>query len=136
MATPTDGPTMETSCVVSSEPTMETSGIVVSDVPMVHRSFPRGGGVSTNFKVTCGFGGIVENAKVNVGKLYLRQIFAGCNANQSDVIEPNAVTGLGKTGVNNWGIDHLSNSESWQLAALHSGQSSSIQIIAATVLIF
>ncbi|KAF7046075.1 hypothetical protein CFC21_055124 [Triticum aestivum] len=83
--TPTDGPTM--------------------DVPMVHRSCPpRGGGVSTNFKVTCDFGGTVENAKVNVSKLYLRQIFAGCNANQSNVIQPNAATGLGKTVVNNWGI--------------------------------
>uniref|UniRef100_A0ACD5XXM6 Uncharacterized protein n=1 Tax=Avena sativa TaxID=4498 RepID=A0ACD5XXM6_AVESA len=89
MATSTaDGHTMETSCVVS-------------DVPMVHRScFP------TNFKVSCcGLGGtMVENAKVNISKLYLRQIFAGCGANQSDVIEPNAVTGLGKTVVNNWGI--------------------------------
>ncbi|CAN6362584.1 unnamed protein product [Urochloa humidicola] len=54
--------------------------------------------------VTRGYGGIVENAKVNVGRLYLRQIMTGWDANQLDVIEPNAVTGLGKTAVNNWGI--------------------------------
>jgi hypothetical protein len=87
MATPTD------------DPTMETSG-VVSDVPMVSRSFPIGV-VSANFKVTRGFAGTAENTKVNVGKLYLRQIFGGPGANQSDVIRRE---GLGKTVVSNWGI--------------------------------
>ncbi|XP_020197739.1 uncharacterized protein [Aegilops tauschii subsp. strangulata] len=110
--TPTDGPTMEISCDGSSEPTM--------DVPMVHRSCPpRGSDVSTDFKVTCDFGGTVENAKVNVGNLYLRQIFAGCNTNQSDVIQPNAATGLGKTVVNNWGIYDGTCSEAKLVAQTH-----------------
>ncbi|KAM3206787.1 hypothetical protein ACQJBY_062136 [Aegilops geniculata] len=111
--TPTaDGPTIEISSDGSSEPTM--------DVPMVHRSCPpRGGAISTDFKVTCDFGGTVENAKVNVGKLYLRQIFAGCNANQSDVIQPNAATGLGKTVVNNWGIYDGPCSEAKLVAKTH-----------------
>lgn len=57
-----------------------------------------------NFEITRNPGAFVENAKVNVGKLYLRQIMAGSAVNQSDVILPNAVTGLGKTGVSNWAI--------------------------------
>ena len=43
----------------------------------------------------------MENAKVNVGKLYLHQVFAGWNANQSNVIQRE---GLGQTAVNNWRI--------------------------------
>jgi hypothetical protein len=84
MATPTDDATLMTS---DDNPTMDINSVV-----------------SAKFTVTRGFGGVVENAKVNVGKLYLRQIFAGSGTNQSDVIQPNAVTGLGKTAVNNWGI--------------------------------
>jgi len=93
MATPTDESTMETLAVAtpSDEPTMKTIG-ALSDVPIV------------TFKVARGFGGIVENAKVNVDRLYLRQIRAGWDANQSDVIQPNAVTGLGRTAVNNWAV--------------------------------
>jgi hypothetical protein len=56
--------------------------------------------VSDIFKVTRILGGVVENAQV-IGKLYLRQI---TGTNQSYVIEPNAVTGLGEIGVNNWAI--------------------------------
>ncbi|XP_044361936.1 uncharacterized protein [Triticum aestivum] len=104
MATPTNEPTitMETCGDVSDNPTMETIS-VLSDVPIVSKSLPTGA-VSANFKVTPGFGGITENAKVNIDMLYLRQIMTGWEANQSDVINPNTVTGLGKTVVNNWGI--------------------------------
>ena len=104
MATPTDEPTitMETCGGVSDDPTMETIG-VLSDVPIVSKSLPTGA-VSANFKVTRGFGGITENAKVNIDMLYLRQNMTGWEANQTDVINLNTVTGLGKTVVNNWGI--------------------------------
>ncbi|OQU88821.1 hypothetical protein SORBI_3002G100832 [Sorghum bicolor] len=98
--TPTDDPTMETSGVVVSDvPTMETSGDV-SDVPAMATRVV----VSASFKITRGLGGLMENAKVNVGKLYLRQIYSGWDANQSDVIQPHPETGLGKTGVSNWAI--------------------------------
>jgi hypothetical protein len=116
MATPTDDPTMET-CGDVSDPSMETIG-VLSDVPMVSKSLAIGV-VSAHFKVTRGFGGIVENAKVNVDRLYLRQIMTGWDANQSDVIVPNAVTGLGKTAVNNWGIYDSAGSKAKLVAKTH-----------------
>uniref|UniRef100_A0A453QHH1 Dirigent protein n=1 Tax=Aegilops tauschii subsp. strangulata TaxID=200361 RepID=A0A453QHH1_AEGTS len=117
MATPTEEPTMETCGDDVSDPSMETIG-VLSDVSMVNRSLPVGV-VSPNFKVTRGFGGIAENAKVNVDRLYLRQILTGWDANQSDVIQPNAVTGLGKTAVNNWGVYDGAGSKAKLVAKTH-----------------
>ncbi|KAM3206770.1 hypothetical protein ACQJBY_062121 [Aegilops geniculata] len=108
---------METCGDDASDPTMETIG-VLSDVSMASRSLPVGV-VSTNFKVTRGFGGITENAKVNVDRLYLRQIMTGWDANQSDVIQPNAVTGLGKTAVNNWGVYDGAGSKAKLVAKTH-----------------
>uniref|UniRef100_A0ACD6AD37 Uncharacterized protein n=1 Tax=Avena sativa TaxID=4498 RepID=A0ACD6AD37_AVESA len=46
----------------------------------------------------------LHNRKITFGKLFLRQILAGSGTNQSDVIEANTATGLGKTTVNNWEI--------------------------------
>ncbi|XP_048539092.1 uncharacterized protein LOC125518220 [Triticum urartu] len=115
--TPTEEPTMETCGDDVSDPTMEIIG-VLSDVSMASRSLPVGV-VSTNFKVTRGFGGITENAKVNVDRLYLRQIMTGWDANQSDVIQPNAVTGLGKTAVNNWGVYDGAGSKAKLVAKTH-----------------
>ncbi|VAH98857.1 unnamed protein product [Triticum turgidum subsp. durum] len=119
MATPTEEPTitMETCGDDVSDPTMETIG-VLSDVSMASRSLPVGV-VSTNFKVTRGFGGIAENAKVNVDRLYLRQVMTGWDANQSDLIQPNAVTGLGKTAVNNWGVYDGAGSKAELVAKTH-----------------
>ncbi|EMS46751.1 hypothetical protein TRIUR3_06097 [Triticum urartu] len=108
---------METCGDDVSDPTMEIIG-VLSDVSMASRSLPVGV-VSTNFKVTRGFGGITENAKVNVDRLYLRQIMTGWDANQSDVIQPNAVTGLGKTAVNNWGVYDGAGSKAKLVAKTH-----------------
>ncbi|KAM3196156.1 hypothetical protein ACQJBY_072033 [Aegilops geniculata] len=108
---------METCGDDVSDPTMETIG-VLSDVSMASRSLPVGV-VSTNFKVTRGFGGITENAKVNVDRLYLRQVMTGWDANQSDVIQPNAVTGLGKTAVNNWGVYDGAGSKAKLVAKTH-----------------
>ncbi|KAF7046062.1 hypothetical protein CFC21_055112 [Triticum aestivum] len=119
MATTTEEPTitMETCGDDVSDPTMETIG-VLSDVSMASRSLPVGV-VSTNFKVTRGFGGIAENVKVNVDRLYLRQVMTGWDANQSDVIQPNAVTGLGKTAVNNWGVYDGAGSKAELVAKTH-----------------
>ncbi|VAH98860.1 unnamed protein product [Triticum turgidum subsp. durum] len=108
---------METCGDDVSDPTMETIG-VLSDVSMASRSLPVGV-VSTNFKVTRGFGGIAENAKVNVDRLYLRQVMTGWDANQSDLIQPNAVTGLGKTAVNNWGVYDGAGSKAELVAKTH-----------------
>ncbi|VAI69286.1 unnamed protein product [Triticum turgidum subsp. durum] len=108
---------METCGDDVSDPTMETIGVLF-DVSMASRSLPVGV-VSTNFKVTRGFGGITENAKVNVDRLYLRQIMTGWDANQSDVIQPNAVTGLGKTAVNNWGVYDGAGSKAKLVAKTH-----------------
>jgi hypothetical protein len=111
--TPTDeyNPAMETSddVVVSDDTTTEpTSGameMVMSrgfEFPTVGRSVAAVGVASAEkFKVTRGFGGVAENAKVNVDKLYLHQVFAGWGVNQSNVIQRQ---GLGQTAVNNWRI--------------------------------
>jgi hypothetical protein len=58
-----------------------------------------------NFEVTrATFGEVLHNTKISFGKLFLRQILVGSGTNQSDVIEADAATGLGKTAVNNWAI--------------------------------
>jgi len=58
-----------------------------------------------NFEATpTSFGVFIHNTKINYGRLYLRQVISGSGTNQSDVIEPNAATGLGQTTVNNWEI--------------------------------
>uniref|UniRef100_A0ACD5YBB4 Uncharacterized protein n=1 Tax=Avena sativa TaxID=4498 RepID=A0ACD5YBB4_AVESA len=58
-----------------------------------------------NFEITQYQGALVENTRLYVDKLYLRQIWSGDNPNQTPVIEGDDTRKeYGRTLVNNWAI--------------------------------
>uniref|UniRef100_A0ACD5UGQ7 Uncharacterized protein n=1 Tax=Avena sativa TaxID=4498 RepID=A0ACD5UGQ7_AVESA len=57
-----------------------------------------------NSQATRGSPVALQYTKIDLSKLYLRQVFSGSATNQSGVIDANTATGLGQAAVNNWAI--------------------------------